>query len=292
MQKPFPVDFNQEKYLQNVFSPQVENEARQALKHFLTPSKPQLSESEQVSLAEAISFSIPFGSIDINAFRWGTGPTILLVHGWGGYGLQLNEFINPLLEAGYQVLAFDAPAHGSTTGEQSNGFELAQAIETVVKHQNSSNSQLSQPIDGIIAHSLGATSTTLALSKGMKTRKVVYLGTMCWLFNALTLFAKRAKLSIEVSEALRYLFEEQFGQDVWQRLAVDQNAQNLKIPALLFHDRRDREVVFDESLTVSQVWSNARLIETVGLGHRRILRDGSVVQQTIDFMNTCSDPQY
>ena len=81
-------------YLQKIFSSQVENEAQQALKQFLTPSKPQISESEEMSLAQAISFSIPFGSININAFCWGTGPTVLLVHGWGGYGLQLNEFIN------------------------------------------------------------------------------------------------------------------------------------------------------------------------------------------------------
>jgi hypothetical protein len=33
---------------------------------------------------------------------------------------RLIEFIDPLLAAGYQVLAFDAPAHGSTIGEQSN----------------------------------------------------------------------------------------------------------------------------------------------------------------------------
>jgi pimeloyl-ACP methyl ester carboxylesterase len=279
---------------QNIFSPQVEHEARQALENFLTPSRSQLSESERVNLAAATSFSIPFGSIDINAFRWGIGPTVLLVHGWGGYGLQLNEFINPLLQAGYRVLAFDAPAHGSTTGERSNGFELAQAIETIVNYHNSSDSEFPQPIEGIIAHSLGATSTTLALSKGMKTRKVVYLGAICCLYNAVTLFAKRAKLSIEVSAAFRYLCEERFGRDVWQKLAVDRNAQNLKIPALLFHDRRDREVAFDESLTVSQAWANARLIETVGLGHRRILRDRSVVRQTIDFISTCScsEPQY
>ena len=91
---------------------------------------------------------------------------------------------------------------------------------------------------------------------------------------------------MEVSGALRHLFEEQFGQDVWQRFAVDRNAQNLTIPVILFHYRRDREVVFDESLTVSQAWPNARLIETVGLGHRRILRDKSVVQQTVNFMTT------
>jgi pimeloyl-ACP methyl ester carboxylesterase len=131
---------------------------------------------------------------------------------------------------------------------------------------------------------LGATSTTLALSQGMKTRKVVYLGAMCWLSNALNVFAKRARLSTEVVSALRELFEQQFGRDVWKRLALDRNAQNLTIPAILFHDRRDRDVAFEESLAVSQVWSSARLIETAGLGHRRILRDESVIQQTVDFM--------
>ncbi|WP_051038907.1 hypothetical protein [Chamaesiphon minutus] len=62
--------------------------------------------------------------------------------------------------------------------------------------------------------------------------------------------------------------------------------RNLSIPAILFHDRRDREVAFEESLHVSQIWATARLIETSGLGHRRILRDESVIAQTVDFMNT------
>lgn len=265
------------KHPETVFSAQVEHEAQRALEEFLTPARKPLSESEQAFLEQAASFSVPFGSVNLNAFRWGTGPTILLVHGFGGYGLQLGEFVQPLLKAGYQVLSFDAPAHGSTAGIQTNGLELAQAIATVAQHQGS--------IEGIIAHSLGATSTTLALSEGMKTRKVVYLGAICWLSNAATIFAKRARLSTEIKEAFWHLFEARFGQDIWQRFAVDQTAKNLSIPALLFHDRGDREVSFEESLAIAQIWSGARLIETAGLGHRRILRNESVIQQTVDFMN-------
>jgi pimeloyl-ACP methyl ester carboxylesterase len=260
----------------NLLSTQIETEAQKALEEFLTPPKKPLSESEQAILAQATLFSVPFGSINLHTFGWGEGPTVLLVHGWGGYGLQLNGFVNPLVKAGYRVLAFDAPAHGDTAGVQTSGLEMAQAITAVAQHQ--------APIAGVIAHSLGAASTTLALKEGMQAHKVVYLGAICWLSNATATFARRSKLSKEVELALRNLFEVQFGQDIWQRFAVDRTAQNLSIPALLCHDRSDREVSLEESQAIAQAWSGARLIETSGLGHRRILRNESVIQQVVNFM--------
>jgi pimeloyl-ACP methyl ester carboxylesterase len=265
-----------------VLSTTVEQAAQEALAQFLTPPAPRsLSEAEQLLFTQATLLEIPFNEIQIKGFLWGTGPTVMLVHGWGGYGLQLGEFVEPLLAAGYQVLAFDAPAHGQTEGVQTNGFELAQAITAVANYYTTT---FAQSIEGIIAHSLGATSATLALSEGLKTTKVVYLGAICWLSNALTVFAKRARLSGEIEAALRQLFVEQFGQDVWLRYAVNQTATNLTIPVTLFHDRRDRDVSFEESEAISQVWKGARLIETAGLGHRRILRDVAVIQQTVDFI--------
>jgi pimeloyl-ACP methyl ester carboxylesterase len=257
-------------------SPQIELEARQALEAFLTPPKKPLSEQEQAVLAQATSCSVPFGSVDIQTFSWGAGPTVLLVHGWGGYGLQMSNFINPLAEAGYRVLAFDAPAHGSTEGVQTNGLEMAQAIATVAQYQD--------PIVGIVAHSLGAASTTIALSEGMQTLKVVYLGAICWLSSAAATFARRSRLSPETEEMFRYLAESRFGKDLWQIFSIDRRAKDLTIPALLFHDRRDREVAFEESHSIAQSWLGARLIETSGLGHQRILRNEAVIQQTVDFM--------
>jgi pimeloyl-ACP methyl ester carboxylesterase len=266
------------KYSKTAFSVQAEQEAQQALLGFLTPLRQQPSESEQALFAKATILSIPFNALNINAFLWGNGRTILLVHGWGGYGLQLSEFVNPLLNAGYRVLAFDAPAHGSTPGEQTNFFELAQAIATVAQYQS--------PIEGIIAHSFGAASTTLALCNGLQTGKVVYLGAVGCLSNAATTFAKRVRLSGETTAAFRYLCEEKFGQDIWQKFTIDQTARHLSIPVTLFHDRRDREVPFSESLAISQIWSGANLIETVGLGHRRIMRDESVIRQAVEFMTS------
>jgi pimeloyl-ACP methyl ester carboxylesterase len=264
-------------------------DARQALAQFLTPPAPRLlSDAEQLLADQATSLSIPFHAIHLQGWLWGnkssvtsTTPTVMLIHGWGSYGLQLSDFVEPLLVAGYQVLTFDAPAHGRTPGIQTNGFELAQAIATVANYYTAT---FGQPIYGMIAHSLGAASTTLALSEGLRTTKVVYLGAICWLSNALTVFAKRARLTSEMETALRHLFMEQFGEDVWLRYAADHNAQNLNVPITLFHDRRDRDVSFAESVAIAQVWPGAQLVETVGLGHRRILRDAAVIKQTVDFM--------
>lgn len=264
---------------QTLSSAQIESEARQALEQFLTPPKTPPSESEQAVLTRSTLFSIPFGSIDIRAFAWGTGEPVLLVHGWGGYGLQLSGFIDPLVNAGYRVIAFDAPAHGETEGIYTNGMEMARAISAIARHQG--------PLGGIIAHSLGAASTTLALGEGMQTDKVVYLGAMCWLSNAAKVFARRAKLSPEVEAAFRDLFELEYGRDIWQKFAVDPLHCNLSSSALVIHDLKDREVSVEESRAIALAWSGARSIETSGLGHRRILRDEAVIQQAVDFMSRC-----
>src|SRR3954465_12098288 len=39
--------------------------------------------------------------------KWGGGPLVYLVHGWGGEGPHLAMFVKPLVEAGYRVVAFD-----------------------------------------------------------------------------------------------------------------------------------------------------------------------------------------
>jgi pimeloyl-ACP methyl ester carboxylesterase len=262
---------------QQQFTPELEISAIQALADFLTPPRQPLSAAESELLATATHQAIPFGEIDLQAFSWGNGAeTVLLVHGWGGYGLQLSSFIEPLVRSGYRVLTFDAPAHGSTAGTQTNGLEMAEAIAMVARHRG--------PIAATIAHSLGATSTTMALSEGMLMGKVVYLGAVCWLANAAKVFAKRSRLSVDVESAFLQLFEAKFGRDLWHRFSIEQTAKNLTVPALLFHDTRDREAAIIESQTISQIWKGARLIETSGLGHRRILYDEAVVRAAIEFL--------
>src|SRR5690349_4154288 len=82
---------------------------------FRTPARRPRIESEQAILARA-SDSGDGALVRVRSYRWGEGPVALLVHGWGGDAGQMTPFVEPLLEAGFAVVAFDAPGHGRSEG--------------------------------------------------------------------------------------------------------------------------------------------------------------------------------
>lgn len=251
--------------------------ASQILEQFLTPRKKSPSEKEQKLIERAEIFSIPTQKTDLTAYSWGEGATILLVHGWAGRGTLFGwSFIEPLVESGYRVLAFDAPAHGKTPGQQTNGFELSEAIANVAKHEC--------PIDSVIAHSMGVTNTILALNKKVFAQKIVCLASMCWLSSSVKRFAKILRLSQQQEDELFCSMENKFGKDVWEVFSADKKVSDLDIQALLFHDRDDRDFVLQESEAIAHAWQGSQLIITKGLGHKRILRDKQVIQKTVDFI--------
>ncbi|MDJ0568985.1 MAG: alpha/beta hydrolase [Pleurocapsa sp. MO_192.B19] len=67
-------------------------------------------------------------------------------------------------------------------------------------------------------------------------------------------------------------------------MSADKRVANLRIPALLFHDRHDRQTPLQESEAIAISWQDSQLIVTEGLGHQRILRDKQVIQQTVNFI--------
>ena len=264
------------KQQQNTASTSYSINAYEAFEKFFTPPRKSPTEQEEKLKEQADIFLIPAKPADITVFSWGKGATILLVHGWGGRGTQLCTFVEPLVKLGYRVVAFDAPAHGQTAGTQTNVLEFVQTIKKIVEKESS--------IDSIIAHSLGTVATAIALDEGVVTNKIVFLGAVCYLSTTVTMFSKSAKLSQELEQELRGLMELKFGQDVWQKFSVDKIVEKLKIPALLFHDRKDREIPCQESVAIAQSLRDSQLIITSGLGHRRILRNEKVLQQVVEFI--------
>jgi pimeloyl-ACP methyl ester carboxylesterase len=256
--------------------PQNPMNPQQAFERFFTPTRRLPTATEQIILDQAEVTSIASNQTPLTLFSWGTGSTVLLVHGWGGCGAQLTAFVPPLLDLGYCVLACDLPAHGQTAGEQTNAFELAAAIQMLAAQTGK--------FDGIIAHSWGAAATIMALSEGVSAQKVVCLSAACWLSSAVRTIAKLLRLPSETEAELRRLFELRFGEEVWQRSSADLRAARLSIPGLLFHDCNDRKISHEESRAIAQAWSGAELVLTAGLGHERILQDQQVIQQAVAFI--------
>lgn len=226
--------------------------------------------------ADAKHFTIPFRNEKLAAWRWGEGPVVLLVHGWDGRGNQLGSFAGPLVKAGYSAVAFDLPAHGLSTGKTTNMLNAADAICAVADAVG--------PVDAVIAHSFGAGALARALAKGLKPAKAVMISPPANLRWMADNFYRTLGVSTPVQHRIEKLVNEHYGVSIWQDVSADHNLRAITIPGLIAHDVQDHEVPFAQSKLIEQSWSGARLLETSGLGHRRILRDQKVIQEVIDFI--------
>ncbi|WP_315815632.1 alpha/beta hydrolase [Paraflavitalea speifideaquila] len=96
---------------------------------------------------EQLSFSLD--GITIRGHRWNHPQTkkVLIVHGFESTTKNFDRYISPLIRKGYEVLAFDAPAHGQSDGKQ---ITLPLYIRTLQEIFH-----IYGPIQSFMAHSLG-----------------------------------------------------------------------------------------------------------------------------------------
>ncbi len=245
-----------------------------------TGTSPAAAAREAGWLRDATPLSIPLAGQTIHGFTAGAGPTVLLVHGWGDAGARMGAFVAPLAEAGYRVVGIDLPAHGATAGRTTNAYEAAGAIRAVADALGG--------LHAVIAHSMGGAETMLALREGLVVRRVVLLASAVRLEHAIGQFAAMFHLPPRTVAGLRRKIEARFGSGVWADLAADATAANLRVPALIVHDRDDQQVDFADGRTLAAAWPGSRFLETRGLGHHRLLRDAGVIEEAVAFVNAGS----
>ena len=250
--------------------------ARLLVKLFLTPQKNRIPARETQWLEGAKSWDIALDQRRLlPLYSWGKGPTVLLVHGFSGRVGQMGAFIAPLINAGYRVVAFDAPAHGRAGGKQTALPEIARAVARVADHLG--------PLAGCIAHSMGTAATTIALSRGMDCARVVYVAPPENMQAYLLRAAQFLGFTRAAGARAQARIEAQYGM-TFESFRGDVLGPTQTVPALMFHDRKDAMVFFEDGEKLANCWPGARLIETQGLGHVRILRDPDVVRQTAEFL--------
>jgi pimeloyl-ACP methyl ester carboxylesterase len=233
------------------------------------------SVAEQAVAGIAEQTTLPVEGIPVAVYRWGAGPVIVFVHGWSGRATQVAAFVEPLSVAGYCVIAFDAPAHGKTPGSRTNILEFAAALQVIAANHG--------PLHGVIAHSFGGMALAYALQQGVDAGRVVCLGSPARLEFLVDRFARMLTLPDPVLTDLRRRLEKRFTANVWESMSTDSNARTLTMPALIVHDRDDREVPWRQGKMIAAAWPAAQWLATRGLGHRRILRDAATVKAVVDF---------
>ncbi|TSD64633.1 alpha/beta hydrolase [Inquilinus sp. KBS0705] len=105
--------------------------------------------------------------LTIRGFKWGQGKTTVLIsHGWGSKAADFTEMVTALQQnPDLTILAFDAPACGSSDGELSNLLLFVAGVKGVIEKYGSP--------DVVIGHSFGAMANVLALQQAGATPKLL-----------------------------------------------------------------------------------------------------------------------
>jgi pimeloyl-ACP methyl ester carboxylesterase len=225
---------------------------------------------------DVLEAAAPSSIAGMKAWSWGEGPTVLLVHGWNGRGTQLGGFVEPLVERGFRVVAFDAFGHGESPGRSMSIPELATCIRRVSDELGG--------LYGIVAHSMGGAATTVALANGLELERAVFISPPADPRQFLRIYSDALAISEEVREHMKERVERRLGITM-QSMRATTIAPSMSIPLLVVHDQDDKEVPVDSGQAIARTWPNAELILTEGLGHQRILLSEHVTNVAVSFID-------
>jgi pimeloyl-ACP methyl ester carboxylesterase len=208
-------------------------------------------------------------------YAWGAGPPVLLVHGWAGRATQLGAFIGPLVTSGRSVIAYDLPAHGRSDGERTHIIDFRDALLAIGKRHG--------PFAGVIAHSMGGAAATMAIAAGLETERLVLVSSPSSLLEQTRRFAATLGVSDALYSRMTARIEDYLGTGIDQ-IDVGAFGQRVQAQTLVVQDDDDDEVLREAGVRIAETLPRARLLRTQGLGHRRILRDPSVVAAVCEFL--------
>jgi pimeloyl-ACP methyl ester carboxylesterase len=252
---------------------------RQVERLFTTPP---VYRGREVAPPGARRRAVPFGPTDLATWEAGApgAPAVLLVHGWGGRGVQLGNFVGPLRERGFRVVWFDQPGHGESGRGRVGLPVFVRAVQALARDRG--------PFHAAIGHSLGAAALGLALRRGLALTRAVFVSTPASMHEQARAFARMLGIAPWVRDAMRARLERRYGMPFAEIDRLD-DLQRIALPSLFVHDRDDAEVPFENTLRLAGRMPQARVLRTHGLGHRRLLREQGVVEAIAGFVQGDDD---
>jgi pimeloyl-ACP methyl ester carboxylesterase len=214
---------------------------------------------------------------DVETYEWGGGSrTVVLAHGWDSRASRFAPLVRELVAEGYRVVAFDAPAHGASGGRRSYLVDWLHVLAALQERYGA--------FEAIIGHSFGGLATLVGVAGGIDAARIVTVAAPADADALLTQFQAGLGYSDAVSLRMRELFASRYfpGQpDPFAWLSSVRRPVVATVPLLIAHDRGDRLVPFGEAERIAAAHPGARLLETKGLGHNRILEADVVLDAVL-----------
>ncbi|MBB1286994.1 alpha/beta hydrolase [Flavisolibacter sp. BT320] len=253
--------------------------AEKAFEIFTTPPT-RVNKDLPPVFKKAESLQFIFQNTRICGYRWNypLDKKVLILHGFESSVVNFEKYIQPLLKKGYEVLAFDAPAHGRSGGKIINAVDYKNFIQHILNDYG--------PITNFITHSFGGLALSLALEEVPhdESWKVVFIAPATESERAMQNFFHLVKLDDEIKNEFRKLVEEANGKPLsWYSVA--RASASIKAQVLFLQDKLDLQTPFaDVEPIMQKAYPNYRFVISEGLGHRRIYKDASTLKTIMEFL--------
>lgn len=250
---------------------QPEAAAEKVLALFCQPREGRHKPHHEAYLASFEKMLIPTEHGDMAVFRRpGSGPSVLLCHGWESNAFRWRKVLRQLKEEDLDLYMMEAPAHGASDGSAFTALWYAEAMRDVIA---------SLKPQGMVAHSVGGFAMCYAAHN--QWLESIQHAIVMAPPDTLELITDNYFNLLGYSDRVRVyydqLIEERFGQPISFFNASD-FAHALNIPGILIHDEGDSINKHFEGVAVAENWEGGSLVTTSGLGHSL---QGEEVYETI-----------
>jgi pimeloyl-ACP methyl ester carboxylesterase len=243
---------------------------------FLRPFRFSVPPKEKIASDKAEHLTFKLNNKDLHVYSWGKGPYILFVHGWSGRGTNLFAFIEAIQSSGYRLIAFDAPAHGMSEGEETHALQFLEAIRVIA-------SEIGEPT-GYVGHSLGGMGVYIWIESHSLRAPCVLIGSPSEETDIFGTFFRRLRGKGKTIPQLRQWIKKTTGFDFDKELPLYRRPLKNPNQLLLVHDEDDRDCSVEDSRKLHAANPGSQLMITKGLGHLNILKDSKVVLACVEFI--------
>jgi pimeloyl-ACP methyl ester carboxylesterase len=253
---------------------------------FCTIPKLPITSFDTKAISSAKKFEIISGKKTIQCYEWGEGKTLLLTHGWGSRASHMVPLAKQLSEAGFRVVAFDAPGHSSINEfvetNYSSMFEFCMTIAEVGKKIS--------PVYAFVGYSLGAASSAI-IAAGQKdfkdfkidVEKLVLVSTPKSISGLIKSFCRNNDLSYEDAKKLEKELQHEFNFSIDDYLTT-KAVKMFEKKILLIHDNDDEEVPIGDAVEIAASNPAIKTFFSNGYGHSKILINRNMFAEVKNFL--------
>jgi pimeloyl-ACP methyl ester carboxylesterase len=254
--------------------------ARECFKMFCTPENDPLKETPLIyRQAKRAKFMIDGKKIRGHRWNHPKDDRVLILHGFSSAAHKFDKYIVTMMNKGYEVVAFDAIAHGESEGKTINAIEYKEMIKKAIYKFG--------PFNKYIAHSFGCLALTLALEEvdHDENTRIAFISAatettsaLDYAYKALNLDDKKIRDEID-----NVIYEITGNQPEW--FSIKRAMPNIKAKILWVHDEDDRVTPYKDVLKVQEKhFPNIEFMITNGLGHQKIYHEKDVKDAITKFL--------